>query len=151
LNGNVVASEAEVIARVGGMLSGTMCTIYGLMVPEDSIRYIMNLVANGEKNELGQYYTSTNTALLDAIKAYQTVDCAYQILLSLPGYVASFGLYTGSQHINLASIVQFITQQAARFLKERDRAFNQVQQSLGGLALISAQQPGYSTPSPPIY
>lgn len=152
LNSDVLANEADVAARVGALLSGTTYTIYGLIVLQSAIQRIMNTVADSEQNELGSYYTSTDPKLIAAIAAYQVVDCAYQIILSLPGYAATFAVYAADSQTSLNAIVQFINTQAARFKAERDRAFNLVQTFAGSsFQRIDTQQPGYSSPSPSIY
>ncbi len=156
LNPNVLVSESDVAACVGTVLNGTSYVVMGLTLPQSNFQSIINRVASDEANLLGSaVYTSSDPLIGPAVVAFQIADSAYRIVLSLPGYSATyFASGVGDTHFDPSILVTLMESQAKRFLLERDRAFRSLQNILlsdTGTTMIDSNQPGYSQASSPIY
>jgi hypothetical protein len=165
LNPNVLVAEADVAAACGttlttltaGPMSGTPgYLLYGLQIPQVNFESRINMVANGEENLLGDdTYHSSSTLIAQAMLNYQVADSAYAIVLSLPGYSATYFNYgQGDERFDPTPLITLLNGQAERYKEERDRAFRALQDVLvnaTGVGTIDMDQPGVSQPAAPVY
>ena len=152
----ILAVEADVAAAVGTTLNGSNYLIMGLTVPQANFQSIIQRTANDEQNLLGSsVYNSSDALIGPAVVAFQIADSAYRIILSLPGYSATyFSGGVGDTRFDPNVLITFMNAQSARYMEERDRAFRALQNILSsdtGTGMIDSNQPGYSQPAPPMY
>ena len=153
----MVCQESSVASAVGTTLSGTSYKIYGLTVPQSNFEDIMNQTANEEANIYSLAFGNQSDPVIGpALIAFQVADCAYRVVLAMPGYAAVyFSSGVGDTRFDPSVLVTFLNAQADRYLTIRDRAARSLQNILesgtGTQDMISTNQPGYGQPSAPFY
>ena len=154
LNPNVLVAESDVAARIGAVLSATTYTIFGLVMQQSEFQTIINNQIGEEIALVGTAtYNTADSTLQGVMKSYQISDCCYSILTGLAGRAATYFNYSvGDERFDLN--LTFLQEETQMMLKERDRLFNMVQNILSsatGAGTIDSDQPGYSSPSAPVY